>query len=142
MQKNYHCKFDINMGPNRPETDNDHNDNSSSSSATDEDETDPSSLLDHDISPEKAAENEKRRTAFIEQEEKHVRNVRRALAVAILICAVVVSSSVYVLARRSEYHSFTHEVCCCCILLYWKRTGLIKPLTPSRTMNFCRFYSV
>ena len=94
------------------ENHNDDNDDASSSSGTDEDETDPSSLFDNETSPEKVAERQKRRKAFIEQEEKHVRNVRRALALAILICAVVVSTSVYVLARKSEYHSFMHEVCC------------------------------
>ena len=98
-----------------PENDNDENDDASSSSATDEDDTDPSSLFDNDITPAKVAEREKRRKAFIEREEKHVRSVRRALAMAILVCAVVVGTSVYVLARRSEYHSFLHEVCCCFI---------------------------
>ena len=94
-----------------PENDNDHNDDPSSSSATEDDSTDPSSLFDNESSPAKTAEQEKRRKAFIEREEKHVRTVRRALAIAILICSIVVSSSVYVLARRSEHHSFTHEVC-------------------------------
>ena len=98
------------------EYDNDQHNVSSSSPSLDEDGTDPSYLFDIDSSPV-TAEREKHRNAFIEREEQHVRSVRRTLAVAILICAVVVSSSVYALARRSEHSSFMHEVCCCFILL-------------------------
>jgi hypothetical protein len=83
----------------------------------DVDVTDPSSLFDNDLSPARVAELEKRRKAFIEREEKHVRSVRRALAMAVLVCAVVVSTSVYVLARHKEYLSFMHEVCCHFIVL-------------------------
>ena len=93
-----------------PRNENDHEDDASSSSATEEDTTDPSSLLDNDTSPERVAEREKRKKAFIEREETHVRNARYALAAAILICAVVVSTSVFILARRSEHRSFTSEV--------------------------------
>ena len=113
----------MNMDPHLyPEIDNGQNDVSSSSSSTDKDGTDPSSLFDDDSSPAKAAEREKRRKAFIEREEQHVRRVRRALAVAIFTCAVVVSSSVYVFARRSEQHSFAHEVSCsfCLVLRKYK----------------------
>ena len=98
-----------------PKNDNDVSDDESISSATGEDVTDPSSLLDNDTSPANVADREKRRKAFIEREEKHFRDVRCALAIATLVCAVVASSSVYVLARQSEYHSFIHEVCHCFI---------------------------
>ena len=86
-------------------------DDVSSSSGTNEDESDPSSMLDSDASPVDQSEHDKRRKAFIEREEKHVRKVRRAVAVAVLTFAVVVSSSVFVLARNKEHETFTHEVC-------------------------------
>ena len=86
-------------------------DDVSSSSGTNDDESDPSSMLDSDASPVDQSEHDKRRKAFIEREEKHVRKVRRAVAVAVLTFAVVVSSSVFVLARNKEHETFTHEVC-------------------------------
>jgi hypothetical protein len=86
-------------------------DDVSSSSGTNEDESDPSSMLDSDAAPVDQSEHDKRRKAFIEREEKHVRKVRRAVAVAILTFAVVVSSSVFVLARNKEHETFTQEVC-------------------------------
>lgn len=48
--------------------------------------------------------------AIIACEEKHVRRVRYALAVAILVCAAIVSGTVYKLLHRSEYRSFEQEV--------------------------------
>jgi hypothetical protein len=83
-------------------------DDASSSAGDKEDETDPSSMFSSDVD---RAERDKRRKAFIEREEKHVRKVRRAVAVAVLTFAVVVSSSVFVLARNKEHETFTHEVC-------------------------------
>ena len=85
-------------------------DDASSSAGNKEDETDPSSMFSSDGAVDRA-ERDKRRKAFIEREEKHVRKVRRAVAVAVLTFAVVVSSSVFVLARNKEHETFTHEVC-------------------------------
>ena len=48
--------------------------------------------------------------AIIAQEEKHVRRVRYALALAILVCAAIVSGIVYKLLHQSEYRSFEQEV--------------------------------
>jgi hypothetical protein len=48
--------------------------------------------------------------AFIEREERHVRRVRYTLAAAILMCASVVSGTVYMFAHKEERGSFEREV--------------------------------
>lgn len=97
-----------------------YDDDSASSTSTDDDLIDPSSLFGDDATSSNVIALEQSRRAFIDREEKHVRTVRRALAIAILICAIVVSSSVYVLARRSEHASFESEVRQRKIILYMR----------------------
>jgi hypothetical protein len=48
--------------------------------------------------------------AIIAREEKHVRRVRYALALAIVVCAAIVSGIVYKLLHGSEFRSFEQEV--------------------------------
>jgi flagellar motor switch protein FliM len=86
------------------------------SNASDDDD---SSSMDHDPSQssnpydthQQEDETKQRSKAFLEREEKHVRRVRVALVAMILICATVVSTSVYMMTRRSEHRDFEQKVC-------------------------------
>ena len=102
----------------RHENENDPVDEASSSSGSEEEGTDPSSMIDSEAASTDIVESDKRRKAFIEREEKHVRNVRRLLAVAILTCAVVVSTAVFALSRKKEHHGFDVGVSCCFIIFF------------------------
>jgi hypothetical protein len=85
---------------------------STSSGAEEEDVSDPSTMFDSEATTTDIVERDKRRKAFVEKEEKHVRNVRRLLAVSILACAVVVSTVVFSLSRTKEHHGFAIGVRC------------------------------
>jgi hypothetical protein len=82
------------------------------------DASDDTSSMNHDPSQssnpydmrQQDDDTKQRSKAFIEREEKHVRRVRVALAAMILICATVVSTSVYMMTRRSEHRDFEQKV--------------------------------
>ena len=90
---------------------------SSSSSSSDEENEDidksqtNTSTTNNNINEEESKDTEKEfANAIIAREEKHVRRVRYALAMAIIVCAAIVSGCVYKLLHRSEYRSFEQEV--------------------------------
>ena len=88
-----------------------------SSSSSDEENEDidisltNTSTANNNVSEEESKDTEKEfANAIIAREEKHVRRVRYALAMAIIVCAAIVSGCVYKLLHRSEYRSFEQEV--------------------------------
>ena len=88
---------------------------SSSSSSSDEENEDidksQTNTSTTNINEEESKDTEKEfANAIIAREEKHVRRVRYALSMAIIVCAAIVSGCVYKLLHRSEYRSFEQEV--------------------------------
>ena len=93
------------------------NEDAVSSSSSDEENEDidksqtNTSTANNNVSEEESKDTEKEfANAIIAREEKHVRRVRYALAMAIIVCAAIVSGCVYKLLHRSEYRSFEQEV--------------------------------
>ena len=93
------------------------NEDAVSSSSSDEENEDidksltNTSTTNNNVSEEESKDTEKEfANAIIAREEKHVRRVRYALAMAIIVCAAIVSGCVYKLLHRSEYRSFEQEV--------------------------------
>jgi hypothetical protein len=61
---------------------------------------------------QQSAGEDARRKEIIEQEEKHVRKVRYALAATMIVCACAVTTAVYVSTKNNEYDVFVRKVRC------------------------------